>query len=37
MAKNKVDLFYIYKVNSSTIIKDNFAIKTDFKTAKNSG
>nr|DAT50118.1 MAG TPA: hypothetical protein [Caudoviricetes sp.] len=26
LAKNKVDLFYIYKVNSSTIIKNNFTI-----------
>lgn len=37
MSKNKVNLFYIYKINSSTIIENNLSIQTDFKTAKNTG
>ncbi len=36
MAK-KLDLFYILKLNVSTIIENNYNIKTDFKSAKSKG
>jgi len=37
LAKNKVNLFYILKINSSDIIANNYSISTDFKSAKNDG
>lgn len=37
MSKNKVNLFYILKLNTSKIIESDLSVETDFKTSKNSG